>query len=160
MRKKFIFSLVIVFTGIISAPVSLSPSVQTEVEIMSVYPMEKVPLPRLFFRLERVKKESTVEVEATVTAYTSNPGDKTFLETEPGPGTVAVDPDFIPLGSTVTFPGVTFLSLPKDQKTFKAVDRGTKVKGWKIDVWMPSKKEADDFGIQKLGVKIIKPLAG
>ena len=106
-----------------------------------------------------MKKESALEVEVTVTAYTSNPGDTTFLGTGPGPGTVAVDPDFIPLGSIITFPGVVFSSLPKGQKYFTAVDTGTKVRGWKVDVWMPSKKDADDFGIQKLRVKIKKPLA-
>ena len=51
MKRILFFSLVIVFTGIIFAPVGLSPCVQTEAEIMSVSPMKKVPLPRPFFRL-------------------------------------------------------------------------------------------------------------
>lgn len=156
MKRILVFLLMVAFTGIIFEP-EASPKADTK--ITSVTPI-KTTLPRPSFRLERLKKESAIEIEVTVTAYTSNPGDETFSGTEPGPGTIAVDPKFIDFWSVVSFPGVTFESLPASQKYFTAVDTGRKIKGWKIDVWMPSKKEANDFGIQKLQIKIKKPLAG
>lgn len=144
MRKFFAFLLAVALTGIISEP---EANPQAGVETISVATMKKVPLPRPFFRLKNEKK-------VEVTAYTSQPGKLTFSETTPEWGTIAVDPNFIPLGSIVyfpeTFPGQKFL----------AVDTGKKIKGWKMDIWMPSKNDANEFGIQKLKAIIKKPLAG
>lgn len=140
----------VAITGIISEPESQSQIGRfTEMETISVTLAKKAPLPRPFFRLENgIKKE----VEAT--AYTFQPGDLTFTETKPGWGTIAVDPEFIGLGSVVCFPdifpGVKFL----------AVDTGKKIKGWAVDIWMPSENIAKLFGRQKLMARIQKPLAG
>ncbi|MDD5433120.1 MAG: 3D domain-containing protein [Candidatus Pacebacteria bacterium] len=146
MGKNFCFSLAVIFTGIIFAPVGLSPCVQTEAKTISVIPMKKMAL----------LKQPVFLFQKTVlaTAYTSKPGDLTFSETKPSLGTIAVDPKRIPLGSTVylpdIFPGQKFL----------AVDTGKKIKGWKIDIWMPSDDLALEWGKKKLRAIIKKPLAG
>ena len=150
MRRIFVFLLAIAITGIISeagaCPEFVGPS---EIEIKSVVPVKKTAIIRPFFRLEN---EKTKKVE--VTAYTSCPGDLTFTETEPGWGTIAVDPEVIPLGSTIYFPN----DFPNQK--FLAVDTGKKIKGWKVDIWMPSRDEAKEFGLQEMRAIIKKPLTG
>ena len=146
MNKIFCLLLIFVITGIISGagacPEVVGPS---EIETISVKKITKVDLPRPFFRLEK---------RVLATAYTSSPGDLTFMETEPEQGTIAVDPEYIELGSIVYIP-----DLFPDQK-FLAVDTGKKIKGWKVDIWLPSIDEAKEFGVQTLRVIIQKPLAG
>jgi len=149
MKRILVFLLMVALTGIISEP---EANPQAGIETISVTSI-RVPLPRLFFRLERIKKESEIETEVTATAYTST-GDLTFTETKPGWGTIAVDPEIIPLGSIVYFPDIF-----PGQK-FLAVDTGKKIEGWKIDIWMPSKDAANEFGVQTLKAIIKKPLAG
>lgn len=147
MRKKLIFSLVIVFTGIISAPVSLSPSVQTEVEIMSVYPMEKTPLPRLFFRLEK---------EIWVRNYIPRKGSFTASGRPAKFGEMAVDKSIFPFGTVFLLP-----ELFPGQK-FVASDIGD-FSGDKLDLcrdYYYPQKLAKKFGKKRTRVVIIKPLAG
>lgn len=55
------------------------------------------------------------------------------------PGTIAVDPNVIPLGSTVYI---------EDLGYFTAEDTGSGVQGYWIDVWMPSCDQAINFGRQ------------
>ncbi|MFH0739536.1 MAG: 3D domain-containing protein [bacterium] len=143
MRKIFAFLLMVALTGIISEP---EASPQTGIETISVTSMKKVDLPRPFFRL--------VEKQVLATAYTSVEGNLTFTETKPERGTIAVDPEYIELGSIVYFP-----DLFPGQK-FLAVDTGKKIKGWKVDIWLPSVDIANEFGKKKLRAIIQKPLAG
>lgn len=60
--------------------------------------------------------------------------------------TIAVDPDVIPLGSTVYINGFAYV----------AEDTGSAIKGNRIDVLLPSHEEALDFGVQYANVSIIK----
>lgn len=60
--------------------------------------------------------------------------------------TIAVDPNVIPLGSTVYINGYAYV----------AEDTGSAIKGKRIDVFLPSHKEALDFGVQYANVSIIK----
>ncbi len=74
MKKYFCLLLVFVITGIIFAPVSLSPSVQTEVKITSVRKSIKVDLPRPFFRLESMLKVTNyIHEENTITSTGHRP---------------------------------------------------------------------------------------
>ncbi len=149
MKRILFFSLTIVFTGIIFAPVGLSPCIQTEAEIMSVSPMKKVPLPRPFFRLEIEK-----EVWVWVRNYVPDEDDKTATGEKARWGIVAVDPKKIPLGSIVLIP-----EFP-DQE-FVAEDTGD-FSGWKIDLCRDagySLKLAKKFGKKKMRITIIKPFA-
>lgn len=61
------------------------------------------------------------------------------------PGMVAVDPDIIPLGSTVIINGVSYL----------AADTG--VSGYHIDIAIQTHEEASDFGVSSAEVWIIPP---
>lgn len=60
--------------------------------------------------------------------------------------TIAVDPEVIPLGSTVYINGFAYV----------AEDTGSAIKGNRIDVLLPSHDEALDFGVQYANVSIIK----
>lgn len=60
--------------------------------------------------------------------------------------TVAVDPEVIPLGSTVYINGFAYV----------AEDTGSAIKGKRIDVLLSSHEEALDFGVQYANVSIIR----
>ena len=57
--------------------------------------------------------------------------------------TIAVDPKIIPLGSTVIINGREYI----------AEDTGGGIRGYKVDIFFDSHKEALQFGKQKLEVK-------
>ena len=60
--------------------------------------------------------------------------------------TIAVDPDVIPLGSTVIINGAEYI----------AEDIGGAIKGKRVDVLLPSHEEALQFGVQYANISIIK----
>src|SRR5699024_2156039 len=68
------------------------------------------------------------------------------LNKNPDKKVIAVDPDVIPLGSTVQVPGYG-----------KAVagDIGGAINGKRIDVFFPSKKKASDYGMKTVTVKVL-----
>lgn len=71
----------------------------------------------------------------------------TYTGTEATPGrTIAVDPDVIPLGSTVLI----------NDLPYTAEDIGGAIKGNRIDVLFPSHREALEFGVQHTNVSILK----
>lgn len=150
MDKIFCLLLVFVITGIIFAPVSLSPSVQTEVKITSVKKSIKVDLPRPSFRLEGTFKVTNYIPEKD--AITST-GEIAMW------GVVAVNPKEIPLGSVIyisDFPGQKFIA--NDSIGRKGIRAGVK-----FDVcrnWDYPLKDAKIFGGKERWVTIIKPLAG
>lgn len=73
----------------------------------------------------------------------------TYTGTQATPGrTIAVDPEVIPLGSTVFINGTTYI----------AEDIGGVIKGERIDVLFPTHQEALDFGVQYADISIIKKI--
>ena len=62
-----------------------------------------------------------------------------------GPGIVAVDPEVIPLGSTVIIDGQRYL----------AADTG--VEGMHVDICLPEHEETVAFGVQRLEVWVAEP---
>lgn len=64
-----------------------------------------------------------------------------------GPGIVAVDPDVIPLGSTVVIDGQKYL----------AVDTGSGVTGNHIDVCLASHRETVAHGVRTAEVWVVEP---
>ena len=62
------------------------------------------------------------------------------------PGVVAVDPEVIPLGSTVIIDGQAYL----------AADTGGAVQGLHVDVAMATHQEADAFGVRSADVWIME----
>jgi 3D (Asp-Asp-Asp) domain-containing protein/LysM repeat protein len=73
-------------------------------------------------------------------------------------GTIAVDPDVIPLGSKVYVTGYSsFPGLPKGGMIARATDIGGAIKDKHIDIYVPgSPDHVNDFGVQKVKVYILK----
>ena len=64
---------------------------------------------------------------------------------EVAPGIVAVDPEVIPLGSTVVIDGVEYL----------AADTGGAIKGKKVDIAVPTHQEALELGVRSAEVWVM-----
>lgn len=83
--------------------------------------------------------------KATATAYTYT-GRNTSTGVAPGPGTVAVDPRVIPLGSRLYIDGYGY---------GWAMDVGRAIKGERIDVFFPTRQEAIQWGRRTVDVYIL-----
>ncbi len=102
-------------------------------------------------------KENPEQKAFTViaTAYSDDPisinvakwhDGKTATMTNVRWGVVAVDPKVIPLGSKIFI---------KDMGWFSAEDKGGKIKGNRIDIFYPTRRQALNFGIKELQVLIV-----
>ncbi len=60
-----------------------------------------------------------------------------------GPGIVAVDPTVIPFGTHMTIPGYG---------EGVAADTGSAIKGARIDVWVPTEAQAEQWGVQTITI--------
>ncbi|WP_338751717.1 3D domain-containing protein [Bacillus sp. FJAT-52991] len=99
---------------------------------------------------KKVAKELTVRATA-YTAYCNGCSGITAtginLRKNPNAKVIAVDPKVIPLGSKVYVEGYGEAI---------AGDKGGAIKGNKIDVHMPTKKKAYDWGVRTVKVKVLK----
>jgi 3D (Asp-Asp-Asp) domain-containing protein len=75
------------------------------------------------------------------TAYSGGGSTATGLPT--GPGIVAVDPTVIPFGTHMTIPGYG---------EGVAADTGSAIIGNRIDVWVPTEGEAEQWGVQTITI--------
>lgn len=123
---------------------------EKSVEVEKVEPVkESVPEPVKAEPVEEKSGQKQVTVQAS--AYSTNQpelGHLTFtginlLET---PNVIAVDPSFIPLGSTVLIPGYG---------TFIAGDTGSAIIGNRIDIHMTNLQAALNFGRKTLTITIL-----
>ena len=73
---------------------------------------------------------------------------KTATGPRAGPGTVAVDPKVIPLGSRVHVSGYGWAV---------ARDTGRAIKGRRVDVWLASRKACRRWGRQTVRVRVVPP---
>lgn len=96
-------------------------------------------------------------LDIKATAYAPGPhdndqwGNKTFLGTQVRPGIIVVDPNVIPLGSNV------LIKYPDGTKEYAvAEDTGGAIKGNRIDIAKWSVKEAQNFGIKRVKVYVLK----
>ncbi|MNZ58776.1 Cell wall-binding protein YocH precursor [compost metagenome] len=72
-------------------------------------------------------------------------------------GTVAVDPDMIPLGTKLYITGYNYNGLPEGGMIAVATDIGGSIKGNRIDVFVPgTTSQAKSFGIQNVNVYILE----
>lgn len=83
---------------------------------------------------------------AVSTAYTYT-GRNTATGKRPAVGLVAVDPAVIPMGSRLYIEGYGFAT---------AADRGSSIKGNKVDVFMESKAECRNWGRRSVKVYVLK----
>lgn len=95
---------------------------------------------------ETVSLENSKKLNVKATAYA---GDTiTSTGTVPKWGTIAVDPTVIPYRTKVY--------IPKFDKVFIAEDCGSAIKGNRIDIFMNSEKECNDWGVRDIEVQILK----
>ncbi|WP_173918025.1 G5 and 3D domain-containing protein [Halobacillus sp. Marseille-Q1614] len=99
------------------------------------------------------KEDSTKTFTMNATAYTADCKGCTGktatgidLKADPDKKVIAVDPDVIPLGSKVWVEGYG---------TAVAGDTGGAIEGNKIDVFVPSKSDAINYGVQTVEVKVL-----
>jgi N-acetylmuramoyl-L-alanine amidase len=104
----------------------------------------------------KVKGEDNVvkEIEVKATAYTAYCDGcigitKTGVDLRANPDekVIAVDPAVIPLGSKVYVEGFGYMS---------AEDTGSAIKGNRIDIFIPSREEALEYGVKNITVQIIE----
>ncbi|MFD0696046.1 stalk domain-containing protein [Paenibacillus sp. GCM10027628] len=93
------------------------------------------------------------------TAYSADPSENggfgavDYLGNPLALGTVAVDPNVIPLGSKLYIEGYSFNGLPAGGMYAYATDIGGSVKGNHLDIFIPGSKESlKQFGIQSIKV--------
>jgi 3D (Asp-Asp-Asp) domain-containing protein len=86
----------------------------------------------------------------TATAYCD--GGETSAGTQATTGTVAADPQVLPIGTTIR---VTGLMSPRAQ-TFTVADTGAAVKGNTIDVFISDCARAKTFGRRRVQVRVLK----
>ncbi|MGE6629757.1 LysM peptidoglycan-binding domain-containing protein [Bacillus sp. NPDC077027] len=138
-----------------SAPVSSEPAkkqapVQKEQTTKKAAPkQETAAKAETSSASQSVQKEMTV----TATAYTANDGGISGitatgvnLNKNPHAKVIAVDPSVIPLGSKVYVEGYGEAI---------AADTGGAIKGNKIDVHVPSKSQAKNWGVKSVKVKVL-----
>ncbi|SMB96199.1 3D (Asp-Asp-Asp) domain-containing protein [Thermanaeromonas toyohensis ToBE] len=95
-----------------------------------------------------------VEMEVVATGYSASREEGTekgitAIGTKARRGVVAVDPQVIPLGSEVYVPGYGWA---------RAEDTGSAIRGHRIDLFFPTREEAQRWGVKK--VKVIVHLSG
>ncbi|MEK5057553.1 3D domain-containing protein [Paenibacillus shunpengii] len=103
----------------------------------------------------------TLNVKAT--AYSSDPAENggygavDYFGNDLKLGTIAVDPDVIPLGTKVLVTGHSHDGLPDKAYVATATDIGGAIKGNKIDIFIPgSPGFVSEFGIQDVKLYFIK----
>ncbi|MCC3670063.1 MULTISPECIES: SH3 domain-containing protein [Terrisporobacter] len=91
---------------------------------------------------------SSVVKTLNVKAYAYTGDGITATGTVPKYGTIAVDPSVIPYGTKVY--------IKELDKVFTAEDTGGAIKGNTIDIFMPTEKNCNDWGIRNITIEILK----
>jgi len=90
----------------------------------------------------------------TVTAYSSTPDQTDSTPFITANGTYVYDGlvacNFLPFGTKVKFPGYS------GDKIFMVEDRMAKKNSHKVDIWMPTRQAALQFGVQQLVMEILE----
>ena len=137
-----------------SAPVSSEP-VQKQAPVQKEQTTKKAAPKKETAKAESSSASQSVQKEMTVTAtaYTANDGGISGitatgvnLNKNPNAKVIAGDPDVIPLGSKVYVEGYGEAI---------AADTGGAIKGNKIDVHVPSKSQAKNWGVKSVKVKVL-----
>ena len=90
----------------------------------------------------------TITMTATAYSWECGNGDGlTAAMTPVRPGVVAIDPEVIPLGSQVEIVGLGM---------FSAEDVGGNIRGNRVDIFMPSRGVALQFGRQEVEVRVFE----
>ncbi|MCC9087439.1 MULTISPECIES: LysM peptidoglycan-binding and 3D domain-containing protein [Bacillus] len=137
-----------------SAPVSSEP-VQKQAPVQKEQTTKKAAPKKETAKAESSSASQSVQKAMTVTAtaYTANDGGISGitatgvnLNKNPNAKVIAVDPNVIPLGSKVYVEGYGEAI---------AADTGGAIKGNKIDVHVPSKSQAKNWGVKSVKIKVL-----
>lgn len=95
-----------------------------------------------------IRHKRPVAMQATAYAQhgTTASGDQTHR------GVIAADPDVLPLGTKVKITGAG-----PHSGHYVVKDTGRKIKGRKVDLFIPSRREAKKFGVKSVKVQVVKP---
>ncbi|WP_042277360.1 3D domain-containing protein [[Clostridium] dakarense] len=94
---------------------------------------------------ETVSLDNSKKLNVKATAYA---GDTiTSTGTVPKWGTIAVDPTVIPYGTKVY--------IPKFDKVFVAEDTGSAIKGNRIDIFMATEKDCNEWGVKNIDIHVL-----
>ncbi len=74
----------------------------------------------------------------------------TFSGVRVNRGVVAADPKVLPIGSIIR------LHAGKYSGIYTVLDTGAKIKGRRLDIWLPTYEEAIEFGVRRVKVEIIR----
>lgn len=115
-----------------------------------------------WYRPKMIATNYVKVIEAKATAYTAAAsenggyGPVDYMGNPLKLGTIAVDPNVIPLGSKVYIQGYSYDGLPVGGMYATATDTGSAIKGNKIDIFVPhSPAQAANFGIQQVKVFVL-----
>ncbi|KMM60066.1 peptidoglycan-binding protein [Bacillus glycinifermentans] len=117
-------------------------------------PVQKPAAKKEAVSQSNTSQNAVKELTVTATAYTANDGGMSGitktginLKANKNAKVIAVDPNVIPLGSKVHVEGYGVAT---------AGDTGGAIKGNKIDVFVPSKSDARNWGVKTVKVKVLK----
>jgi uncharacterized protein YabE (DUF348 family) len=108
----------------------------------------------LALQVSRGATETGVEYYVSTTAYTADcngcsghTATGIDLRSNPNMKVIAVDPRIIPLGTKVFVEGYGYAV---------AADTGSAIKGYKVDVFFPTRSDAYRWGVRKVKIKILQ----
>lgn len=135
-----------------SAPKAAAPTSNNS-EVKETAPIAETAEPKENTPKADVPAASAKEIIVEATAYTAScdgcsgiTSTGIDLKANPNAKVISVDPSVIPLGSKVLVEGYGEAI---------AGDTGGAIKGKKIDVFVPTKQDAIDFGVKTLKVKVL-----
>jgi len=137
MKKVFFIFLTIILTGFIFVPTLGSSLAFLEAKTKSV----AVSLPKI----DEAPAKKIILVKVTAYGPPLFPEKSLTRAGQPvGWGVIAVDPKVIPLGTILSFPEIF------PGKKFRAIDTGKKVKGARVDIWLPEEEAVKQFGRRRI----------
>ncbi|WP_204988041.1 3D domain-containing protein [Sporolactobacillus pectinivorans] len=115
----------------------------TEKQIQAAAPVSNHPSVQLANQAKQETGESSAMFTLTAYSLKGTTATGVNLTTNPNARVIAVDPSVIPLGSTVTIPGLG---------TYTAADTGSAIQGNRIDIHMSTEQAALNFGKRSMQV--------
>lgn len=119
-----------------------------------IYPGDRLLIEPASIEASKMKEPEGKELQVTATAYTAycagcsgTTATGIDLRANPNQKVIAVDPSVIPLGSKVWVEGYGEAI---------AGDTGGAIKGNKIDIFVPTKDEAINWGVKTVTVKVLE----
>ncbi len=91
------------------------------------------------------------EVGFTATAYCDHGTTKSGIRTREG--IVAADPAHLPLGSVVR---IVAAGDSRYEGVYTVMDTGVRVKGRRIDLYVPDCRRAKEFGVRKVRLEVVR----